>query len=99
MKMNDHQQRLWQTMIDLIQSYLNGETSDFYSLVGQLEGALDASDIQDNVLINRWYDFWTPLEIRRAVQGNNIDQQKAIEELSEMKKFLLDVKNNENQKN
>ena len=97
--MNDHQQRLWQTMIDLIQSYLNGETSDFYSLVGQLEGALDASDIQDNVLINRWYDFWTPLEIRRAVQGNNIDQQKAIEELSEMKKFLLGVKNNENQKN
>jgi hypothetical protein len=95
MKMNDHQQRLWQSMIDLIQTYLNEETKDFYGLVGELEGALDASDIQDNVLISRWYDFWTPLEVRRAIQGNNVDQQKAIEELFKMKEFLLDVKNNE----
>ncbi|MDP1609352.1 MAG: hypothetical protein Q8L98_08595 [Chlamydiales bacterium] len=83
-------------MIDLIQSYLNEETNDFCGLVGQLEGALDNSEIQDNVLINRWYDFWTPLEIRRVVQGNNIEQHKAIEELFKMKEFLLEVKNNEN---
>jgi hypothetical protein len=36
--MNDfqmyHQQRFWQSMIDLIQTYLNEETKDFYGLVG-----------------------------------------------------------------
>lgn len=92
MKMTEHQQRLWQTMIDLIQSYLEGKTEDFYGLVGKLEGALDASEIKDNTLINQWYDFWTPLEIRRAVEGNNVDKEKAIRELKNMKSFLLDNK-------
>ena len=92
--MSDHQQRLWQSMIDLIQNYLNRKTKNFYGLVGQLEGALDVSDIQNHALINRWYDFWTPLEIRRAVQGNEVDQEQAREELSKMKQFLLEVKNN-----
>ena len=76
-------------MIDLIQNYLDGETKDLYKLVGKLEGALDASDIKDDALINQWYDFWTPLEVRRSVEGNNIDKQKAIEELIKMKEFLL----------
>lgn len=87
--MTDHQKRLWQSMIDLIQSYLNGETNDFYDLVGKLEGALDAADIKDEKLVNEWYDFWTSLETRRAVQGNNIDKEKAIKELMMMKEFLL----------
>lgn len=90
--MTDHQQRLWQNMIDSIQSYLDGKTKDFYNLVGKLEGALDASDIKDDVLINKWYDFWTPLEIRRTIEGNNINKQKAIEELIRMKEFLLNNK-------
>jgi hypothetical protein len=89
MEMTDHQQRLWQSMIDLIQNYLDGKTEDFYGLVGKLEGALDASEIKNEVLINRWYEFWTPLEIRRAVEGNNVQRAKAIEELKRMKKFLL----------
>lgn len=86
--MNEHQHRLWQNMIDLIESYLNGETQDFYAIVGKLEGALDASEIQDKDLVNRWYDFWTPLEIRRVVEGNRVDRMKAIKELTEMKEFL-----------
>ena len=56
-------------MISLIDSYLNNENQDFYEIVGKLEGALDASEIKDNDLINQWYDFWTPLEIRRAIEG------------------------------
>lgn len=87
--MTEHQQRLWQGMIDLIQSYLEEETEDFYDLVGKLEGTLDASEIHDNVLINQWYDFWTPLEIRRSVEGNDVNKIKAIEELTRMKEFLL----------
>ncbi len=68
--MSEQQQRLWQSMIDLIQGYLSGETEDFYRVVGKLEGALDASEFKDIDLINQWYDFWTPLETRRALEGN-----------------------------
>lgn len=87
--MTDHQKRLWQSMIDSIQLYLDGQTEDFYNLVGKLEGTLDAADIKDDALINQWYNYWTPLEIRRAVDGNNIDKQKVEKELIEMKEFLL----------
>lgn len=87
--MNEHQIRLWQGMIDSIESYLRGETEDFYGIVGELEGALDASEIKDEILIDEWYEFWTPLEIRRAVERNNVKKSKAIEELMGMKKFLL----------
>ncbi len=76
-------------MIDLIESYLNNENKDFYCIVGKLEGALDASEIKDNDLINQWYDFWTPLETRRAVEGKKVNRTKAIEELTAMKEFLL----------
>ncbi len=87
--MNEHQQRLWQNMIDLIQHYLNGQTEDFDDLVGMLEGALDASEIKDHVMVSEWYDFWTPLEIRRAIDDGNVDKTKAIEELTAMRTFLL----------
>lgn len=90
--MSEYQQRLWQSMIDLIQSYIEGKTEDFYSIVGNLEGALDASEIKNNDLVKEWYDFWTPLEIRRAIEGNNVNKVKAIEELTLMKAFLLSKK-------
>ncbi len=81
-------------MIDLIQQYIYGDTKDFFKLVGQLEGALDASEIKDQELIENWYDFWTPLEIRRAVEGNEINQEKAIKELKKMRDFLIKEKEN-----
>jgi hypothetical protein len=89
MKMNEHQYRLWKSMISLIDSYLNNEDKDFYEVVGKLEGTLDASEINDNNLVSQWYDFWTPLEIRRAVEGNQPTRDKAIQELSMMKAFLV----------
>ncbi len=87
--MTEHQKRLWQSMIDSIQSYLNGTTDDFVSLVGGLEGALDASEIKNELLVKQWYEFWTPLEIRRATEGNKVDKDKALKELMSMKDFLL----------
>jgi hypothetical protein len=87
--MNEHQHRLWESMIGLIDSYLNNESQDFYGIVGKLEGALDASEIKDNDLVNQWYDFWIPLETRRAVEGKRVDRHKAVEELNAMKEFLL----------
>jgi hypothetical protein len=89
MNLNEHQRGLWIKMINLIESYLNVDNEDYYEIVGDLEGALDASEIKDSNLINEWYDFWGPLEIRRAIQGNNSDKIKAIEELNAMKNFLL----------
>lgn len=87
--MNEHQHRLWKNMVDLIESYLSNETQDFYSIVDKLEGALDASEIKDNNLINQWYDFWTPLEIRRAIESKEVNRDKAVEELTAMKVFLI----------
>ena len=89
MKMKDHQKRLWQNMIDLIESYISEEDNDFCNLVGKLEGALDASDVKDSELINRWYDLWTTLEVRRAVEGDNVDRSKTIEELEKVKKGVV----------
>lgn len=88
-KMNEHQHRLWKNMVDLIEGYLNNETQDFYGIVGKLEGALDASEIRDNDVINQWYDFWTPLETRRIVEGKEVNRDKAVQELTAMKEFLL----------
>lgn len=87
--MNEHQHRLWIGMIELIDSYLNDQNQDFYLIVGKLEGVLDASEIKDNNLIYQWYDFWTPLEIRRAIEGNQPNRDKAIKELNAMRSFLL----------
>ena len=76
-------------MIDLIDSYLSNETQDFYGIVGKLEGALDASEIKDNNLINKWYDFWIPLETRRAMEGKEVNRNKEVEEMVAMKEFLI----------
>jgi len=89
MEMNEYQHKLWENMIGLIDSYLDDENRDFYSIIGKLEGALDASEIKDHDLVNQWYDFWTPLETRRAVEGKQPNKEKAMEELKAMKSFLL----------
>lgn len=91
--MNDHQERLWQCMIDLIQDYIDNDAVDFYNLVGKLEGALDAADIKDAALVKQWYDFWTPLEIQRALKGHSIEKSNVINELIEFKNFLIKNKN------
>lgn len=74
--MNEHQHRLWQSMIDLIDSYLIDENQDFYEIVGKLEGVLDASEIKDSNLINQWYDYWTPLEIRPCGRRKTTQQRQ-----------------------
>ncbi len=51
--MNEHQRRLWNNMINLIEGYMNNETQDFYAIVGQLEGALDAAEMKETALVNQ----------------------------------------------
>jgi hypothetical protein len=88
-KMSEHQRRLWMSMIDKIQSYVEGKNNDFHGLVGELEGALDAGEFRNEELIKGWYDVWTPLEIRRSIEGNNVKRIEAIQELETMKKYLI----------
>lgn len=94
MNFNDHQKRLWHSMIDMISQYLKQSSSDFYRLVGNLEGALDASELKDAELITKWYEYWGPLEIRRAsaaCEGGKVAYEDAKEELSAMMEFLCSI--------
>lgn len=94
MNFNDHQKRLWQSMIDMVSQYLNQSSSDFYSLVGNLEGALDASELKDPALVTKWYKYWGPLEIRRgcaAYEDGNVAYDDVKEDLSAMMEFLCSI--------
>jgi hypothetical protein len=86
--MNEHQKRLWQHMIDVIENYLDKNNENFHDVVGGLEGALDASEIKNSELINEWYDYWTPLEIWRATDSQDSDKEGVIDALQKMKTFL-----------
>ncbi len=89
MEINEHQRRLFEDMITLIDSYLNEKSEDFYGIVGKLEGALDASEIKDPIFVDQWYNFWTPLEIWRAVHGSKVSKACVERDLLKMKEFLL----------
>jgi hypothetical protein len=94
MNFNDHQRRLWQSMIDMISQYLERSSSDFYSLVGELEGALDASELKDAELVTQWYEYWGPLETWRATkayEGKNVAYDDVKEELDAMLEFLCSI--------
>ena len=74
-------------MLNSIEGFRKGELQ-YYDFVGELEGALDAGEFQDKELVNKWYDYWTPLEILRAQKGNNVSIKEVEEYLSEMESFL-----------
>lgn len=86
--MTEHQRRLWEEMIGLIDSYSRGEI-DFGSLVGRLEGALDAAEFSDRQLVERWYDAWTPLETHRAVRGSVVPISEVRASVEAMRRFLV----------
>ena len=95
MSFNDHQKRLWQSMINVISQYLKRSNSDFHSLVGDIEGALDASELKDTELITKWYEYWGPLEEFRAgaaCEGRKVAYDDVREELRAMMKFLRSIR-------
>jgi alkanesulfonate monooxygenase SsuD/methylene tetrahydromethanopterin reductase-like flavin-dependent oxidoreductase (luciferase family) len=87
--MTEHQRRLWREMIGLVDSYSQGRI-DFGTLVGSLEGALDAAEFSDRDLVKRWYDAWTPLETHRAVRGPVVPISEVMASVEAMKRFLVD---------
>ena len=66
MPLTEHQRRLLERMIQVLDLYRRGAI-DFSRLVGGLEGALDAAGLQEPDFVRQWYQVWTPLEITRSV--------------------------------
>lgn len=88
MQMNPRQERLWRRMIALIDEFRVAKV-EFFSLVGELEGALEAGEFRDKDLVSKWYDLWTPLEILRA-DGDEVVYEQVAAELEAMRRFLLE---------
>jgi hypothetical protein len=86
MPLTEHQRRLFEHMIQLIDGYRRGGVT-FSSLVGELEGALDAAELQAD-LARQWYQIWTPLEITRAVRGENVQYKHVAREVDALRSFI-----------
>ena len=87
MQFNEHQNRLWRIMINLIEDFRKGKIS-YTALVYGLEGALDAGEFKDRIMIDQWYDYWTPLEILSATKSDTTTIEEIGEDLSAMDFFL-----------
>lgn len=87
MQLNKHQNRLWRTMIDVIKDFRKGKIK-FSDAVSKLEGALDAGEFKNEILIRQWYDYWTPLEILNATKGDTTTVEDADKYLLAMELFL-----------
>ncbi len=90
MEFNEHQLGLWHGMLKSIADFRRGK-SQYFEFVGALEGALDAGEFRDEILVGKWYDFWTPLETVRAQKGNSVTVEEVSKYLSDMETFLSSV--------
>lgn len=86
MPLTEHQRRLFKHMIQLLDLYRRGDVK-FSSLVGELEGALDAAELQAD-LARQWYQIWTPLEITRAVRGEGVQFEHVAREIDALRSFI-----------
>ena len=87
MQLNEQQNRLWQSMLSIIDDFRKGKIK-YSDVVSKLEGALDAGEFKNETLIRQWYDYWTPLEILNATKGDNTSIEDADKYLSAMELFL-----------
>jgi hypothetical protein len=87
--MNEHQKRLWKTMISSLDAYRSTRTG-FYKMVGDLEGGLDAGEFHDQTLVSEFYDVWEDLEIARALHGDAVPYAEVSDAVGAMQRFLRD---------
>jgi polysaccharide pyruvyl transferase WcaK-like protein len=87
--MNAHQQRLWERMITVIDEY-KAKRTGFSTMVGELEGSLDAGEFRDQALVDEWYRHWTDLEVIRATAGDSAGYTDVSEAVETMQQFLRD---------
>ncbi len=87
---NEHQSRLWRRMLKFIEDFREGKMQ-YFNLVYELEGALDAGEFKDKELIEKWYDFWMPFEILYATKGNSVTLEDVRQDLLDMESFLKSI--------
>jgi hypothetical protein len=87
--MNEHQKRLWKSMISSIDDYTTNRTG-FSRMVDKLQGILDAGEFQDKTLVSDWYDRWTDLETWRAADGDSVRYPDVSGAVEAMQRFLRD---------
>lgn len=90
MKLTEHQKKLWNSMINLIDAYIAGKINFGY-LTPSLEGILDASEIKDKDLIERWYDFWIPMDLLNADKEILASNEYKTGLVKTMRDFLEEV--------
>jgi hypothetical protein len=88
-QVNAHQRRLWERMITVIDEYKVKGTG-FSTMVGELEGNLDAGEFRDQALVDEWYRHWTDLEVIRATAGDSAGFRDVSEAVETMQQFLRD---------
>lgn len=88
--LNEHQSRLLHDMLELFEQFQLGKLN-YYDFVGALEGALDAGEFRDKGFVERWYDFWTPLESVRAQQGRVVRAEDVNGYVANMKAYLESI--------
>ena len=82
------QESLWGRMLDAVNNYRQNKIT-FSEFVNNLESTLIAGDFPDDEsLLSRWYDKWTPLEILNATYGDKAPIQEVEPYLSQMQNFL-----------
>jgi hypothetical protein len=87
---NEHQKRLWRGMLQSIADFRQ-EKLTYFDFVGALEGALYAGEFKDRDLIEKWYGFWTPLEIELALKGNDVTREDVEDVLPAMQQYLESI--------
>jgi hypothetical protein len=77
-------------MLELIEKFKLGSLN-YYDFVGALEGAIDAGEFQDHDFVERFYHFWTPLEIIRAQPEMAVRAEDVNGYVRNMKAYLESI--------
>ncbi len=96
--LNIHQKNIINSMVKLTEQYLDSKIT-YANLVSSLEGAIDASEINDKELIDKFYEYWTPLEIMNSEQEIDIADEDKKLAVQKMKDFLITLKSINNSQN
>lgn len=87
----EHDRKLWNEMGELCDRFLKRELG-LKSLVASLQGLLDAVEVCEKALRERWYSLWLPLEIRNAT-GEVDWSPDAAREVQALRTYINDCLN------
>ena len=91
--MNEHQRRLWQRMMDMLDAYVGG-LLDLKSLINGLEAAFHASEIRDCHLESQFMRFWNRLDGEQDIAealGVPVDDQAVRDCVHNLQHFLKEA--------